>query len=202
MRLRYRQSPLLLVLIIHMDINHKKVRYHLGHHISLPDVHSSPLVPSYDARYPIHDINVQIPEQQLLGPLQVPSPTSLHVHQQPHPAQSDYGLHHHGLLDLAPQHSGRHDLSTLGPSDTFSFNLSPTSIPESQFHLSHEQPPHPTSSRRTHAIAPIDTKQRPTPANSTKGIASPPSSNAAPTRPPRREASTAVIACRQWCVLS
>ncbi|KAH8107663.1 hypothetical protein BXZ70DRAFT_1013538 [Cristinia sonorae] len=172
------------------------VRYHLGHQISLPDVHASSLVPPYDARYPIHDINVQIPDQHLIGPLQVPSPPSLHIHQQPHPPHSDYGLHHHGLLDLTPHQSGRHDLSTLSPPDNFSYNLPQTRLPEPQLNLSHE-PPHPTSTRRTQSIAPIDTKQRIVPATSAKGAAPSPSSNAAPTRPPRREASTAVIACRQ-----
>lgn len=196
-RLRYRYSLLLLVLKIHMAVDHKKVRYHLGHHISLPDVHSS-LVPPFDARYPIHDLSVQIPEQHLIGSIQVPSPTSLHAHQQPHPPQPDFGMQQHSLLDLAPHHSGRHDLSTLSPPEAFSFNLPQTRLSESQLILSHE--PHP-SSRRTHSIAPIDTKQRLMPATSTKGSALS-SSNATPTRPPRREASTAVIACRQWYVLS
>ena len=194
-RLRYRYSPLLLVLSVHMAFDRKKVRYPLGHHISLPDVHSS-LVSPFDARYPIHDLSVQIPESHLIGTLQVPSPTSVHhVHQQPHP-HSDYGVQQHSLLDLAPHHNSRHDLSTLSPPDSFSFNLPQSRLTEPQLSLSHE-PPHPPSSRRTHSIAPIDTKQRIVPATSTKGTA-PPSGNGASTRPPRREASTAVIACRQW----
>lgn len=182
-----------------MAFDHKKVRYHLGHHISLPDVHSS-LVPSFDARYPVHDLNGQIPEPHLIGTLQVPSPPSVHhVHHQ-HPPQPDFGLPtHHSLLDLAPHHSGRHDLSTLSPPDSFTFNLPQSRLSEPHLNLSQE-PPH-TSPRRTHSIAPIDTKQRLIPNSSTKGSALP-LSNAAPTRPPRREASTAVIACRQWYVLS
>lgn len=197
-RLRYRYSPLLLVLSVHMAFARKKVRYHLGHHISLPDVHPS-LVPPFDARYPIHDLNVQIPEPHLIGTtLQVPSPTSIHhVHQHPQP---DFGLQQHSLLDIAPHHSSRHDLASLSPPDSFSFNLPQSRLPEPHMNLSHEPHP-PASSRRTHSIAPIDTKQRALPATSTKGSA-PSSSNPAPTRPPRREASTAVIACRQWYVLS
>lgn len=164
----------------------------------LPDVTTSLGPPSYDARYPGSGLSVQIPVPHLLETLQGPNST---VHYEPLPpnAHPSYGMHHHHpLLDMEAQPARAH-LPALSPPSEFNFNIPQTRLSEPQLTVAHVLPPS-TSSRipNTMASATGDRKQQHINAP-VKGTPSAPGSNAGSTRPPRREASTTVIACRQWC---
>lgn len=180
-----------------MDTLPKKVRYHLGH-LTLPGVTTSLVPPPYDARYPIHDLSIQIPDPHILETLQVPSSTTIHYDPIPHNTHPDYGLQQHSILHMGSQ-SGRLQLPALSPPSEFNFNIPQTRLSEPQLNVSHVLPS-PTTSRTTNTMPSTsgDRKQQQI-TTSGKGTASGAGSNAGSTRPPRREASTTVIACRQWC---
>lgn len=199
----------------------QKVRYHLGH-LSPPDASTSFVpAPFGNARYSQHDLSIQVPDPHLLGNLQSPGSTTVqhllpHTHSHhPHPSHShahshvDYGrLQHPVQLDIGMEPPPLiQPPAALSPSDEYSFNLPSSRIPEQQLRASYDPPP-PTS-RGSIAMPPAasmsEQKQpssRASPAakgNSPGGSSS--QSQAGPSRPPRREASTVVIACRQWYVL-
>ncbi len=181
-------------LLIHMDTPPKKVRYHLGH-LTLPDVTTSLVPPHYDSRY-VPD--VQIPGPHILETLQAPNSTPVHYDPLHHNTHHAYGLHQHSILDLDSQ-PARSQLPALSPPSEFNFNIPQTRLSEPQLTVAHVLPPS-TSSRATNTMSSTtgDRKQQQITA-SVKASTSATGSNPGSTRPPRREASTTVIACRQWC---
>ncbi|KAI0784700.1 hypothetical protein C8Q75DRAFT_723967 [Abortiporus biennis] len=169
------------------------VRYHLGH-LTLPDTTTS-LVPPFDARFPVNDLGVQIPDPHILETLQVPNSTSAHYSLSQPPNHHDYGLPQHSLLGLE-HHPSRLQLPALSPPNEFSFNITQSRLSEP--HLNMSQIPPSNSSRSTHPVPSNERRQQMPSSTSGKGsTAGSPGSNSTPARPPRREASTAVIACRQ-----
>lgn len=180
----------------------KKVRYHLAHQLHIPDASASLISPSFDARYSAqHDLDIQGPDPHLLGTLQPPGSRSVQ-HLLPHlHSHVDYTRVQHPVLDLGMQPPPLiQPPSALSPSDEYSFNLSQTRIPEQQLRASYDSAP-PATHRGSIAMAPAEHNTQPSAQTTAagKGNASGGSSQSQPgPSRPRREASTVVIACRQW----
>ncbi|CAL1706066.1 unnamed protein product [Somion occarium] len=166
-------------------------RYHLGH--LPPDVATTSFVqaPPFNARY---DLDVQIPDSHLLETLQNPSTVPVHHQLIPSP-HHDYGIPQPPMLTLGP-HPGRSLLPNISPVDEFSFNLPQSSLPDPQLNLSHE-PMAPALSRAKLSMPSPEQKQQQLPSSGKPKAAPASSSSPSTSRPPRREASTTVIACQQ-----
>lgn len=180
----------------------KKVRYHLNHQLHIPDA-SAPLISAaFNARYPTqHDLDIQAPDAHLLGTIQPPNSRSVQ-HLLPHlHSHVDYSRLQHPVLDLGMQPPPLiQPPPALSPSEEYSFNLSQSRISEQHLRASYESAPPPTT-RGSIAMAPAEHSAQPSAQTTAaaKGNASggSPQSQPGPSRP-RREASTVVIACRQW----
>ncbi|KAI0074422.1 hypothetical protein K474DRAFT_1601483 [Panus rudis PR-1116 ss-1] len=170
------------------------VRYHLGH-LTVPDVATTSFIPpsSFDARYAVQELTVQIPDAHLLETLQHPNSTAVQHLLPPSHSHSEYGLQQPPMLHMDPQ-PGRLQVPNISPVDEFAFNLPQTSLPEPHLSLSHE-PLSSTSSRARLSMPSPEQKHQISP--STRKAAPASGGNATPSRPPRREASSTVIACRQ-----
>lgn len=179
--------------IIHMPMFCKKVRYHSGH-LGFPDVATALLPPSYNTNYPVPNVSAHVRDPHILETLQAPSPATI----QPlsPTTYSDLTIHDNSVLDISGPSNHLHP--SLSPVAQFSFNLPESRSPQSQYRSSHD--PQTLSSFRHPATMSSAGQKPPLSLSPSTGKPSPSGSNNTPSRPPRREASTVVIACRQWCV--
>lgn len=170
------------------------VHYHLGHPQSNVELAASLVPPHFDARYHTQNLNVQIPGPHLLETLQAPGTIPYHLI--PPQSHIDFDLRHHSVFDSGVERPHLQP-SALSPSEEYSFNLPQTSYSEQQLRVSYEPPS--VSSRSPFAMASDESsEQHPRTSPSASGNASGSNAASGSTRPPRREASTQVIACRQW----
>ncbi|KAI0769420.1 hypothetical protein BD413DRAFT_477518 [Trametes elegans] len=171
---------------------------HLGHfdcdaaHQLLPPPSST-----FDARYSAPAVDPQARDHHFMETLQVPSPTTIHHHLPvPHPS-TDLALHHGHMLDLASPLSRLHSAAVNSPSE-YSMHLSQGRLPEQHPRMSGDLLQRPLSSRHSSGLPPLESKpQIALPSASGQVRMNPSGSNPSQSRPPRREASTVVIACRQ-----
>ena len=174
------------------------VRYHLGHPQPNVEAHTSFAPPHFDARYPPpqqQNLSVQIPDPHLLETLQVPGAIPYTL-PQAH-SHVDFDLHHQQpIFDLSVE--PHIQPPALSPSEGYSpFNLSQSRYSEQQQLRVYEPPP--ASSRSSFAMPSTESsEQQPHTTPSPSGNASGSNAPSGSTRPPRREASNQVIACRQW----
>ena len=136
--------------------------------------------------------------------LQAPSPTTIHHHLPPPHPPTDLSLHSHSMLNLGIPSSRLHS-AVVNPTTEYSIHMSQ--------HARIPEPPHlrlPADHTQSFPSRQPATMSSPTETKPQISLASASSSakssntsgsNPSPTRPPRREASTVVIACRQWCAL-
>ncbi|RPD58663.1 hypothetical protein L227DRAFT_587060 [Lentinus tigrinus ALCF2SS1-6] len=168
-------------------------RYHLGHFDY--DVSGQLLPPpsTFDARYPVPAVVPHSRDPHILETLQPPSPPTMQYHPQPPHSPADLSLHGHPMLELGRLHPG-----AMNPIAEYSMHLSqPPRIPEQQVRMSAD-PMQSLPSRQPTTI--LSAEQKPQialPSSSGPVRSNPSGSNSSSTRPPRREASTVVIACRQ-----
>lgn len=172
------------------------VHYHLGRPSTSLSVAASLVPPHFDARYPPQNLSIQIPSPHLLETLQVPGTSQYHI--APPQPQIDFGLHHQPVFDLAVEPSHIQPPPALSPAEEYTFNLPQSRYSEQQLRFSYEPPPAP--SRSSFAMASNEAGEQQPHTPSATGSASGSNPTSGPTRPPRREASTQVIACRQWYV--
>ncbi|EMD33836.1 hypothetical protein CERSUDRAFT_117900 [Gelatoporia subvermispora B] len=169
----------------------QEVRYHLANIDFPPDVATNLLPTPFDARYTAPGLNTHVRDSHLLETIQMPSSaTGHHLHQ----PQSTLGLHEQQMLELGGS-SARLQSASLSPPASYAFNLPQNRLPGPQSRLAQDQ--HLSYSPRG-AIGLSSTEQKAQPAqpsSSERDTSSP--QNGSSTRPPRREASNVVIACRQ-----
>ncbi|KAI0633498.1 hypothetical protein C8Q77DRAFT_1157703 [Trametes polyzona] len=168
---------------------------HLGHF----DCDGQLLPPSstFDARYSVPTMDPHARDPHYMETLQVPSPTTIHHHlPAPHPS-TDLSLHHgHPMLDLGGPSSRLQSAVVTSPSE-YSMHLSQPRLPEQHLRMTGDLPPS-LPSRHAAAMTPTESKpQISLPSASGPARSNPSGSNTTQSRPPRREASTVVIACRQ-----
>ncbi|KAI0368375.1 hypothetical protein BV20DRAFT_1084510 [Pilatotrama ljubarskyi] len=170
---------------------------HLGHFDC--DAASQMLPPpsTFDARYSAPTVDPHGRDPHFLETLQVPSPTTIHHHlPPPHPSSTDLALHGHPMLNLGGPSSRLQSAVMTSPSE-YSMHLSQARLPEQQMRMSSDQLPS-LPSRHSTGMSPTDSKPQislPSASGPARNSAS--GSNTTQSRPPRREASTVVIACRQ-----
>lgn len=183
---------------VHMRDWREKGRYpdHLGHF----DCDSQLLPPSstFDARYSVPTMDPQARDPHFLETLQVPSPTTIHHHLSPTHPSTELALHHgHPMLDMGGPSSRLQ--SAVGPSASdYSMHLSQARLPEQQLRMSGDPLP---SLPSRHSVGMPSSQSKPQislPSASGPARNTPSESPSSQSRPPRREASTVVIACRQW----
>lgn len=182
--------------MIHMPVSYKKVRYHSGH-LGFSDVATTLLPPSYSTNYTVPNISAHVRDPHILETLQPPSPATITPLSPP--PYSNLSVHDNSVLEIGGPSSHLHP--TLNPVAQFPFNLPESRTTEShQYRSSHDAQ---TLSSFRHATAvPSASQKSPLSLSPTTGRPSASGSSSSPSRPPRREASTVVIACRQWYVLS
>ncbi|KAI8992919.1 hypothetical protein BD414DRAFT_437399 [Trametes punicea] len=169
---------------------------HLGH---FDDAANQLLPPpsTFDARYSEPAVDPQARDPHFLETLQVPSPTTIHHHlPPPHHPSTDLSLHGHPMLDLGGPSSRLQSAVMTSPSE-YSMHLSQARLPEQQLRMSGDPLP-PLPSRHSAGMPASESKPQitlPSASGSTRN--NPSSSNTSQSRPPRREASNVVIACRQ-----
>ncbi|KAH9940377.1 uncharacterized protein BXZ73DRAFT_88637 [Epithele typhae] len=152
---------------------------------------------AFDARYPAPAMDPHSRDHHIIETLQVPSPTTIHHHLSPPHLPADLSLHTHSMLDMAISSPRLHS-GLMNSSSEYSIHLSQHSrVPEHQLRLSAD----PTQSFPSRQPTTVPTAE-PKPQISLSSASGPvrgtsSGSNPSPTRPPRREASTVVIACRQ-----
>ncbi len=150
-------------------------------------------------------MNIHSPPPHLLGTLQVPSPTAMqHLLPLPH-SHVPYTRAQHPVLDLGMEPpSTVRSPTALSPAEEYSFNLPPNGLPEQHMPRA-TYSAMPSTTQGPIVMTPPDQKSQPplraSPSGKSNAAGSSPatSSQAGPSRP-RREASTVVIACRQWYV--
>ncbi|EJF65212.1 hypothetical protein DICSQDRAFT_166265 [Dichomitus squalens LYAD-421 SS1] len=173
-------------------------RYHLDHY-AYSDVSTQLLPPpsAFDARYAAPAVDPHSRDPHVLETLQVPSPTTIHHHLSPSHPPTDLALHGHGLLQIAMP-SSRFQTDVMNPITEYSMHLSqPARIPDSQVRLSGD-PAQSFPSRQSATMTVAESKPQISLSSSSGLVRGNPSgSNPTSSRPPRREASTVVIACRQ-----
>ncbi|OCH89059.1 hypothetical protein OBBRIDRAFT_733272 [Obba rivulosa] len=169
----------------------QEVRYHLANLDFPPNVSTNLLPTPFDARYTAPGINAQVRDPNLLDTVQIPS--SAPVHHLPQP-QCTLGLHEQQMLELGGP-SARLQSASLSPPANYSFNLPQNRLPDPGSRITQDQPPvYPPRG----AIGLTSTEHKSQPAQSSPSERSASSANnGSSTRPPRREASNVVIACRQ-----
>ncbi|OSD04134.1 hypothetical protein PYCCODRAFT_1451417 [Trametes coccinea BRFM310] len=169
---------------------------HLGH---FDDAANQLLPPpsTFDARYSAPGVDPQARDPHFLDTLQMPSPTTIHHHlPPPHHPSTDLSLHGHPMLDLGGPSSRLQSGVMPSPSE-YSMHLSQARLPEQHLRMSGEALP-PLPPRHSAGMPAADSKPQITlPSASGSARTNPSSSNATQSRPPRREASNVVIACRQ-----
>ena len=150
------------------------------------------------ARYSAPTVDPHSRDPHILETLQVPSPTTIHHHLPPSHPPTDLALHGHPMLDLGITSSRFHP-AVMNPAAEYSMHLSQAArIPEHQVRLSADST-HSFPSRQPTTMIVAESKPQISLPSAAGTVRSNPSgSNPASTRPPRREASTVVIACRQW----
>ncbi|KAI0829772.1 hypothetical protein BC628DRAFT_1477485 [Trametes gibbosa] len=168
---------------------------HLGHF----DCDNQLLPPpsNFDARYSVPGMDPQVRDPHFLETLQVPSPTTIHHHLSASHPSVDLALHHgHPMLDLGGPSSRLQSAAMASPSE-YSMHLSQARLPEQQLRISGDPLP-PLPSRHSTSMSSTESKpQISLPSASGPTRTTPSGSNTSQSRPPRREASTVVIACRQ-----
>ncbi|KAI0674887.1 hypothetical protein C8Q78DRAFT_1066793 [Trametes maxima] len=170
---------------------------HLGHFDC--DGHHQQLPPSstFDARYSAPAVDPHARDPHFMETLQVPSPTTIHHHLLPPHPHTDFSLHGHPMLDLGSP-SSRLQSAVMTPPPEYSMHLSQGRLPEQQLRMSGDPLQPPLSSRHSTGLPPTESKPQITLASASGPARNNSSaSNASQSRPPRREASTVVIACRQ-----
>nr|VWP02472.1 Zn(2)-C6 fungal-type domain-containing protein [Ganoderma boninense] len=174
-------------------------RYHLDHY-AYSDVSTQLLPPptsAFDARYSAPTVDPHSRDPHILETLQVPSPTTIHHHLPPSHPPPDLALHGHPMLDLGIPSSRFHQ-AVMNPAAEYSMHLSqPSRIPEQQVRLSGDAAQSFPSRQPATMIVAESKPQISLPSAAGPVRSNPSGSNTASTRPPRREASTVVIACRQ-----
>ncbi|PIL36283.1 transcription factor [Ganoderma sinense ZZ0214-1] len=174
-------------------------RYHLDHY-AYSDVSTQLLPPptsAFDARYSAPTVDPHSRDPHILETLQVPSPTTIHHHLPPSHPLPDLALHGHPMLDLGISSSRFHP-AVMNAATEYSMHLSqPSRIPEQQVRLSGDAVQSFPSRQPTTMIVAESKPQISLPSAAGPVRSNPSGSNPASTRPPRREASTVVIACRQ-----
>ncbi|KAH9858993.1 hypothetical protein C2E23DRAFT_717806 [Lenzites betulinus] len=168
---------------------------HLGHF----DCDTQLLPPSstFDARYSVPGMDPQGRDPHFLETLQVPSPTTIHHHLSASHPSADLALHHgHPMLDLGGPSSRLQSAVVNSPSE-YSMHLSQARLPEQQLRMSSDPAPSLPSRHSTGMSSTESKPQISLPSASGPPRNTPSGSNTSQSRPPRREASTVVIACRQ-----